>query len=110
MALTAKKSVAAGKFLRYFLTGLASISHQAIYSCLPWKSGFKICLTLLMLSFVELSSLVILPTLGIYGCQNNLFQRPARGGQFAVKGGQFGVKMGGQFQVKLWSISVFFPA
>jgi len=40
--------------------------------------------------------------LGIYGCQNNLFNDLLGGGQFAVKkGGQFGVKMGGQFQVKL---------
>jgi hypothetical protein len=40
--------------------------------------------------------------LGIYGCQNNLFNDLLRGGQFAVKkGGQFGVKMGGHFQVKL---------
>jgi hypothetical protein len=40
--------------------------------------------------------------LGIYGCQNNLFNDLLRGGQFAVKkGGQFGVKMGGQFPAKL---------
>jgi len=40
--------------------------------------------------------------LGIYGCQNNLFNDLLRGGQFAVKkGGQFGVKMDGHFQVKL---------
>jgi len=40
--------------------------------------------------------------LGIYGCQNNLFNDLLKGGQFAVKkGGQFGVKMGGHFQVKL---------
>jgi hypothetical protein len=45
--------------------------------------------------------LVLLPTSGIYGCQNNLFKDLLRGGQFAVKkGGQFGVKMGGHFPVK----------